>query len=346
MLALSSLVEPLRMANQLTRQPLYDWVTLTRDGEPAVASNGLSLEATASIEDAGRFDIMLVCGGLDVRLAGDARIVAWLQRLASRHVILGGVCTGAHLLARAGLLDGYRATIHWQNIAALREEFPAVRSTPELFVMDRERYTCSGGIAPLDMMLTLISQQHGIELAASISEEFIHDRIRTTDECQREPLKLHVGLAQPKLIEAVRLMEANVEEPIPVSELASYVGVSRRQLERLFQKYLNTVPTRYYLQLRLTRARQFLRESAMTITQIALACGFSSTPHFSKCYRDTFGCVPSAERRPRAGTPQGPLYLPGTLRQRDTTRAADALAVRQPIAGAGEAGSPVMAPDE
>lgn len=297
MIALSSIVEPLRMANQLTGCKLYEWVILTADGEPVKASNGLVVMPDGGIDDAGHLDILFVCGGLDVRLVEDKKIISWLRHLAHSHIPLGGLCTGTYLLARAGVLDGYRATIHWENIAGMREEFPGIIATDELFVMDRDRFTCSGGIAPLDMMLTMISQYRGIELAAAISEEYIHDRIRTMDDRQRHPLKLRIGLAQPKLIEAVRLMEANIEEPIPVDELANYTGVSRRQLERMFKKYLNCVPTQYYITIRLTRARQLLLQTGMSITEVALACGFTSMSHFSKCYRMFYGRSPRDERR-------------------------------------------------
>jgi len=299
MIAFASAIEPLRMANHLSGQALYQWTTVTYDGEPVAASNGLSLAAGTDIYHAERPDMLFVCGGVDVRLSFDKPMIGWLRRLAHQHVILGGLCTGSYLLARAGLLDGYRATTHWQNIVGMREEFTRIDSSDELFVMDRDRYTCSGGIAPLDMMLTLISQQQGIELAAGISEEFIHERIRNFHDHQRDPLRLRVGLGQPKLIEAVSLMEANVEEPLTLEDLARYVHVSRRQLERLFRQYLNCAPTRYYLKLRLTRARQFLLQTTMPIADVTLACGFVSAPHFSKCYRDLFGVPPSHERRPR-----------------------------------------------
>lgn len=297
MIALSSVLEPLRMANQLSGRKLYEWIIVTTDGEPASASNGIIIRPDTGIDGAGYMDMVCICGGMNVRLAGDRKIFTWVKQLARKEITLAGICTGAHLLARAGVLDGYRATIHWENIAALREEFPKIELTDELFVMDRDRYTCSGGIAPLDMMLTLISQEHGIELAADISEEYIHDRIRTTNDKQRSPLKLRIGLGHTKLVEAVRLMEANIEEPIPLDDLARYACLSRRQMERLFRRYLNTVPIRYYLNLRLGRARQLLLQTDMSITDIAVICGFTSTPHFSKCYRDLYGWPPTRERR-------------------------------------------------
>ena len=312
MIALSSMLEPLRMANQISGSRLYEWVMLTADGRPVAASNGIQLTPDAAIGGADQLDMVCVCGGLDVRMAGDRKLLNWLVRQSRQGVILAGICTGSYMLARAGLLDGYRATIHWEHIAGLREEFPSIVSTDELFVMDRDRYTCSGGIAPLDMMLTIISQQHGIELAADISEEFIHDRIRSTDDQQRNPIKLRIGLGHRKLVEAVRLMEANIEEPISPDELARYVNISRRQLERLFKKYLNSVPSRYYLKLRLIRARQLMLQTDMSVTAIGMSCGFSSTPHFSKCYRALYGRSPSWERRvPETGAVPDTLVTDG-----------------------------------
>ncbi len=184
-------------------------------------------------------------------------------------------------------------------MASMREEFPRAIVSPDLFEIDRDRFTCSGGTAPLDMMLTLIRQHHGNDLAAAISEEFICERIRGPNDRQRIPLRHHLGTSQPKLVEAVALMESNLEEPISLDELAQHVGLSRRQLERLFQKYLQCVPTRYYLELRLRRARQLLLQTSKSIVDIAFTCGFVSAPHFSKCYRDFFGSPPRDERRLR-----------------------------------------------
>lgn len=296
MIAFTSAVEPLRMANQLTGKTLYRWHVITTDGEPVAASNGLRIVPDAAIGENPNLDALFVCGGNHVQRACTKELLSWLRKQANRKVPLGAVCTGSYLLAKAGLLDGYRSTIHWENLASVREEFPGLIVSSELFEIDRNRYTCSGGVAPLDMMLHLITQRHGKELAARISEEFICERIRGRNDRQRIPLKLRLGTSQPKLVEAVALMEANIEEPMGPDELARHVGLSRRQLERLFQKYLNCVPTRYYLELRLARARQLLLQTNMSIVDIAFACGFVSAPHFSKCYRDFFGLPPRDER--------------------------------------------------
>ena len=298
MIAFSSAVEPLRMANRDAGRELYRWSLLTIDGLPEKASNGLEITPHDSLENAGDLSVLFVCGGADIADAWSKQLQFSLRRIAKRNnIVLGALCTGSYLLARAGLLDGYRCTIHWENIASLREEFPNVQVSDDLFMFDRDRITCAGGQSSMDMMLKLIHDRHGNKLVTHISEQFMCERIRSSNDRQRVPLHLALGSNQPKLTEAVTLMEANIEEPISLDELSNYVGISRRQLERLFQKHLNCVPTRYYLNLRLNRARLLLLQTSKSIVDIALACGFISAPHFSKCYRDLFGIPPRDERR-------------------------------------------------
>ena len=298
MIAFTSAVEPLRMANRDAGRELYRWSVYSIDGLPERASNGLEITPDDSIENATDMSILFVCGGSDIADAWSKQLQFALRRIAKhKDTKLGALCTGSYLLARAGLLDGYRCTIHWENIASLREDFPEVLVSEDLFMFDRDRITCAGGQASMDMMLQLINDRHGNKLVTHISEQFMCERIRNSDDRQRIPLHLALGSNQPKLTEAVTLMEANIEEPISLDELSSYVGISRRQLERLFQKHLNCVPTRYYLNLRLNRARLLLLQTSKSIVDIALACGFISAPHFSKCYRDLFGLPPRDERR-------------------------------------------------
>lgn len=301
LIAFSSAVEPLRMANQITGETLYEWKFVTSDGEPVSCSNGLQFDPHCSVENRENFDAVFVCGGNHIHTIADEPGLNWLRQLDKNEITLGGICTGSYLLAKADLLNGYRCTIHWENLASAREQFPQLVISPELFEMDRERYTCAGGTAPLDMMLHEIRRQHGAKLATGISEQFMCDRIRDKNDRQRVPLTQRIGASQPKLAEAVSLMEANIEEPMTLDELSHHVGLSRRQLERLFQRYLHCVPTRYYLDLRLERARQLLLQTSMPIVDVALACGFISAPHFSKCYRDTFSIPPRDERRRAAG---------------------------------------------
>ena len=305
MIAFASAIEPLRMANRLTERKIYQWTTYTVDGNPVPASNGLEVQPDAPVAEAANLDTLFVCSGLDVESACDRHTIAWLKKLSQQKMNFGALCTGAHVLARAGLLDGYRCTLHWENIASMREAFPRTVVSYELFEIDRDRFTSAGGTAPLDMMLNLITLQIDPDIATAISEAFACERIRGRHDRQRIPLQLRLGTSQPKLIETVSIMESNIEEPISLDELARHVGVSRRQLERLFQKHLNCVPTRYYLELRLARARQLLLQTSISIVDVAFACGFVSAPHFSKCYRDYYGIPPREERRLRGARTTG-----------------------------------------
>jgi AraC family transcriptional regulator, glycine betaine-responsive activator len=302
MLAFSAALEPLRMANRLADRPLYQWEIIAETRDPVFASSGLAVTPEQTLEDIRDPDIVFVCGGLDIHRNTRKSHLSFLQRAAQRRIALGALCTGSYCLAKAGVLDGYRSTIHWENLASMREAFPNIVVTMEVFEIDRDRYTSSGGSAPLDMMLHVIAADHGQDLANAISEVFICERIRGRHDRQRIPLRTRLGTSQPKLMEAVALMEANIEEPMSLDELAHHAGLSRRQLERLFQKHLGCVPTRYYLELRLTRARQLLLQTSMSIVDVAFACGFVSAPHFSKCYRDYFGIPPRDERRRRRST--------------------------------------------
>jgi transcriptional regulator GlxA family with amidase domain len=299
MIALSNAVEPLRMANIVTRQTAYEWSIVSLDGHPTPASNGLELAPTIPLDDAGAVDILFVCGGVDVQDAVSPPILAALRRLADNRVPLGALCTGGYALAKAGLLDKYRATIHWENLSALREEFPRILLNDQLFTIDRDRFTCSGGVAPLDLMLHLVKTKLGARVSQLISEQFIVDRVRNDRDRQYVPLRAQIGVSHETLIRVAQLMEQNIEKPLSLDEIAAATQLSRRQIERLFKRHLQCVPKRYYLQMRLRRARELLLQTSMPIIDITAACGFQSSPHFSRCYRAQFGCPPSAERQIR-----------------------------------------------
>src|SRR5437016_10279983 len=311
MIALSNAVEPLRMANIITSEAVYDWAIVSLDGQPTPASNGLQLSPTVSLDRLGPVDILFVCGGVDVQEAVSPRIVAALRRLAERRVPLGALCTGGYALAKAGLLDKYRATIHWENLSALREEFPRIRLSDQLFTIDHDRFTCSGGVAPLDLMLHLVESKRGARVSQLISEQFIVPRVRKDLDQQYVPLRAQIGVSHESLIKVAQLMEENIEKPLSLDEIASATGLSRRQIERLFKRHLNCVPKPYSLQMRLRRAPGVLLQSSTPVIDIPTACGFQSPPHFSRCYRAQFGCPPSSERLARqpklAGQVQPPV---------------------------------------
>ncbi|MFP8966999.1 GlxA family transcriptional regulator [Pokkaliibacter sp. CJK22405] len=287
------------MANWISGKTLYEYISLSTDGAGVAASVGATMQVDHALDDFPEVDLLLVIGASPIAKTGHETELSWLRNHGRRLLAIGGVGTGSYLLARAGLLDGCKATIHWWDLNHLRESFPNTYLTTNLFEVDNGRFTCSGGSASMDMILHIIGHQFGLDLAASISEQFVCERIRTHEEPQRVPLKSRIGVSQPKLIEAVTLMEANIEEPLSPDDLAMHVGVSRRHLERLFKKYLVTVPSKYYLELRLERARQMLQQSNKSIVQVGLACGFSSASHFSTTYRNHFQITPREERNNR-----------------------------------------------
>jgi transcriptional regulator GlxA family with amidase domain len=296
MIAFTGAVECLRLANRAAGKALYHWKLATVDGQAVIASNGIAMHPDCALEQAGEVDAVALCAGIDVQLFDDRRLQAWLRLMDRRGVDIGALCTGSHLLARAGLLDGYHCTIHWENLAGFAEAFPQLEVSPELFEIDRNRFTCAGGTAAIDMMLNMISLQHGHELAAKVADQFMHERIRDRHDQQRMSLPARLGVRHPKLLSIIEIMEKNLEEPLPRSELARLASLSTRQLERLFRKYLSRSPARYYLELRLNRARLLLLQTNMSVIDVALACGFVSASHFSKCYRDFFGRTPRKER--------------------------------------------------
>lgn len=299
MISLASAVDPLRMANQLSGSTLYSWSLVSADGEPVSASNGIRHTPDASMNDLLEADAVFVVGGVDITHSYNEQQLHWLRKLNERGVKLGGICTGSFVLAEADLLDGSDCSVHWEIAGALEELHPSVKCSNRLFIMDDDHLTCSGGTAPLDMMLNIISDSHGLSLANAISEMFILDRVRDRRDMQKVPIKHRMGVAPPKLVEATALIEANIEEPITLDELSSLLNISRRQLERLFKSNLNCTPSRYYLRLRLERARQLLKQTSLSIVEVASVCGFVTSPHFSKCYKDHWGISPRQERMNR-----------------------------------------------
>lgn len=296
MLAFTSSIEPLRAANRLSGRSLYTWKVLSLDGETVYASNGVGVAADAALTEKPSLDTLVVCAGLKAGVYSTPPLLGILRDYARTGVAIGGVCTGSHLLARAGLLDGHRCTIHWEDVEGFAENFPHLDITATLFEIDRNRYTCSGGTAPLDMMIFAIAQDHGRELAINVAELLLHNFVRVPHDTQRMPIKHRTGLNQPKLLAAIAHMEAYIETPVSISNIAEATEVSARQLERLFRFKLDKTPSRYYLEVRLQRAKLLLVQTTMPIIQVAVATGFTSASHFAKSYKELFGRSPSAER--------------------------------------------------
>ncbi|WP_407175668.1 GlxA family transcriptional regulator [Bradyrhizobium sp. STM 3562] len=296
MLPYVSVIEPLRAANRLSGRTLYRWSHISIDGQPAAASNGVRIQTEFRIGADAHFDYVFVCAGGNPALFADSATLAWLRQIARRGAKIGGVSGGPYILARANLLKGYRFTIHWEHAPAFLEEYPELDLRRSLYEIDRDRLTSGGGTAPLDMMHAIIAREHGTDLAMAVSEWFLQTHVREGTGPQRMPLRARLGIAHAPLLRAISRMEQTVETPVSRDELARVAKVSLRHLERLFRQHLGRSLGEHYLALRLDRARDLVRQSSLSVLEIALACGFTSASHFSRTYRARFGQAPRTER--------------------------------------------------
>ena len=297
MIAFSSLIEPIRLANRESGETYFEWSCYSLDGAPVKASNHVMTQVDGSVQDLTDAFLTLVCSGIDVEQVDPGRELGKrLRYLLAHGQKIGAACTGAHVLARYGLLNGYRCTIHWENIETLNEEFPETEVSPDIFEIDRNRWTCGGGTAGLDMMLHFISEKVGFALARRVSEVLLHQEIRDGEDAQRQDLRYRLGTTNAKVISAVRAMENHLEDPLSCRQLAETVDLSTRQLERLFRQHFDQTPRQYYLRIRLDKGRDLLRRTGRQILDIAVASGFTSTSHFTKCYRKCYGHTPTQER--------------------------------------------------
>lgn len=296
MIAFASAVEVLRMTNYLSQKELYSWHIYQE--EDTCASNGLHIGATADKSELFECDMVFVCAGIHVQAATTSTIKALLQQLASQGISLGGLCNGSIALALAKLMDGYHSAVHWESLPAAKEAFSRVNFNEQLYVIDQDRYTCSGGTASMDMMLQLIRLKHGKALATAVSQQFVMDRIRDASTTQYTTPTDAIGPGYDYVQTAIELMQANLDEVLSMQEIANLIPLSLRQMERLFKRYCYVSPAQYYLRLRLQRAKELLAQTSMSIMQVTVACGFSTSSHFSKAYRQYYGYSPRDQRKP------------------------------------------------
>jgi transcriptional regulator GlxA family with amidase domain len=297
MLAFLSAVEPLRVANRLSSRDLFLWRAYSVDGEPVEASNGMRIMVEAPLSEMAACATLLVCAGFEPERHATRPLIRLLQKLARSGATLGSLDTGAFLLARAKLLDDVTVTMHWEAVPAFREAFPHIPVRDALYINEGKRTTCAGGSAAMDLMLDRIAANHGEALANAVSEQFIHARIRSQEDHQRRSFGVDRPGRLDRIGKALAVMERHLDEPIGKDRLAEILGVSVRQLERLFQQQTGTSPARHYLSLRLMRARQLLRQTGMSMIDIAAATGFSSASSLSRAYREFHGIPPRNDRQ-------------------------------------------------
>ena len=296
LMSYASVIEPFRAANTLAGRKLYHWTHISIDGRQVQASNGASILADCAVGEPMSCDTLFVFAAGDPAAFTDARTFVWLRQLASSNVRLAGVSGGPFILARAGVLAGYRATIHWDHQPTFLDAFPTLAIEPGLYVIDRRRLTCAGGTAGLDLAIELIEREHGHKLAAQVSEWFIRTEARSASRSQRLSLRERVGISNDRVLRALAEMEARIEEPVDRRDLADLAGVSLRQLERLFATHLHEAVSECYLRIRLEKADELLRKTGLSITDIGIACGFRSSSHFSRAFKAHFGLTASSRR--------------------------------------------------
>ncbi len=296
MMSLASAIEPMRSLNRLINRAAWRWRLASLDGAAVTASNGIPFPAEKADDVIAGADYLFVCGGLRIQSVEERRYLTLLRKAQRSGVALGSLSTGTYLLARAGLLDGHRCTIHWENRPAFQEDFPHLTCTNKIYELDRDRLTCSGGTAALDMMLHLIAERHGSGLARRVANQFHHERIRDERDNQSGGRLERLANVPMQLRTAITLMQQHTEHTISIAQIADRVGMSVRQLERLCLRYLEMSPARYYLTLRIERAREFLLYSDWTILEVAVATGFTSTSHFAHWFKRLHGVRPSQLR--------------------------------------------------
>lgn len=297
LISLGAAVDPLRIANMIVGRRVYDYQLIATGGDFVRSSDGIRLLPDVMMNATDSFDAVFIVGPNPIPRKGIGAVLDWLRLHARKGAALGGLDTGSYFLARAGLLNGYRCTIHWEDQDVLMEQFPALTVSNRLYEVDRDRYTCSGGVAPLDLMVHLLNMPPGSRsLAARVLELLVAER-RSHEQRQRTSLRQYMGAEHAKLDEALQIMESNVEETLAIAEIASYLRVSQRQLERWFHERLGKTPAQAYLEIRLLRARQLLYRTSQPLKEVCTRTGFTSMTHFATRYKAQFQTSPNADRR-------------------------------------------------
>ena len=297
MMSLASTLDPLRAANRVARRPLFSWRIVTPDGNPATLTCGVPVPAEGALRRDLTGDALIVVAGFNQERHVGAEALARLRGAARGFRALGGIEAGSWLLARAGLLDGLAATTHWEDLEDLAARFPEVNVLPDRFVVDGRVFTSGGASPSFDLMLHLIRSRFGYPLALEVASVFIYDEAHAATDAQ--PLISLGRLAghEPRVAEAIRLMEAHLDAPLSTAAIARRLGVSVRTLELLFKRALEVGPGAYYLRLRLQAARRLLLDTRLSMQDIAVRCGFGSHSAFSRIFRQTYAASPSAYRR-------------------------------------------------
>lgn len=299
LLAFSSALDPLRIANQLARQPLYGWLVLSETGAPVCSSSGVDVGVHGGLAAITSDMQLFVCSGNRGVEAPSEAVLSAVRKHARFGGKTGGICTGAATLARAGLLRDKRFTLHWENQPGFVEAFPDLTPSRSRFESDGSVLTCSGGSAATQMMLSIIAEDYGKDFAIAVADMCLNDPDPAPDRDQRSSIGRAIDSRNPKLLHVLRAMYANIEDPLTLEDLAAEAGVSRRHMERLFRACLGEAPAATYRNIRLDRARSLLAETDLPVVEVAIASGFRSVSGLSRHFKARFGETPYGKRGKR-----------------------------------------------
>ncbi len=306
LLAFSAALDPLRIANQLAQKPLYGWLVYSNNGAAVSSSSGVDVGVHAALGALDPAVYLFACSGNHGTKVASKNVLATLRRHARFGGKVGGICTGAATLARAGLIGDKRFTLHWENQPGFNEVFPDLTPTKRRFEADGDLMTCGGGAAATEMMISIIARDYGDDFAIAVSDMCLNGTDLAPRREQRSSIAKAISSRNPKILEVSRAMYENIEEPLLLEELASLAGISRRQMERQFKQLLSEAPAQTYRNIRLDRARTLLMETDLSVIQVAIACGFTSNPLFSRHFKARYGETPYGHRgRANAKSNQG-----------------------------------------
>jgi len=312
MMTLTTLIEVLRIANYLSSENLYHWRFISFEDSEVKASNGLSINAGSLNDCSEDFEMVFVVGSWGCEHFDSPELSNWLRLLNLKGVTICGVELAVYLLAQARLLSKKQVTTHWSYIAGFAELFPNTDVVEQLYTVDKNILTCSGGTAGIDMMLYLIGKKHGEHLKSEIAEQMMHYPIRNADRAQRSTLGAPSQSIHPVILSVIKLLEENVTEPVKMPDIAKQVDMSQRQLERYFKRYLGCSLVQFSLLLRLQYARVLLTGTNMSVRETSVASGFNSMSHFAHAFMKCFGKTPSQYRRAWPDSESTPSW-PGTV---------------------------------
>jgi AraC family transcriptional regulator, glycine betaine-responsive activator len=296
-MCVASAIDPLRAANRVSGETVFDWKIVSIGGAPPSTTSGLPVAVSGAFDPSARPDVFAIVGGFGTRDFGSAGLLAGIRRVARAARAYGGIEAGSWLIARAGLLEGRAATTHWEDMEDFTAAFPGTDVRPDRYVIDGPAFTAGGASPTFDLMLHLVRSRLGMAVALDVASVFIYDQARAATDAQPLVSLGRLDGYDPRLAHAIRLMETHIDRPLTTAAIAHRAGVTPRTLETIFRKSVGETPGAYYLRLRLHAARRLVLDTRLALADVAERCGFSSASVLSRAFSRNFGEAPGRMRK-------------------------------------------------